>query len=86
MKNRTNVFFDDQDLERLKGIASQNEQSLAWLLRKIVGGFLKNLDNKQLPTATAQEVNAAVADQDLAKMMEEFQRQAPREEMPWDKI
>ena len=54
MKNRTNVFFDDQDLERLKGIASQNEQSLALLLRKIVGGFLKNLDNKQLPTATAQ--------------------------------
>jgi hypothetical protein len=48
------------------------------LLRKIVGGFLKNLGNKQLPTATAQKVNAAVADQDLAKMMEEFQRQAPR--------
>lgn len=70
---RTNVFFETHDLNRLKEIAASNEQSLAWIIRKVVSGFVKFVDEKQLPTSTVAEVNAAITDPELAKLWEEFQ-------------
>lgn len=63
---RTNVFFEAHDLNRLKEIAANNEQSLAWVIRKVVSGFVKFVDEKQLPTSTVAEVNAAVTEVDQA--------------------
>ncbi|WP_413458992.1 hypothetical protein [Herbaspirillum huttiense] len=63
---RTNVFFEARDLNRLKEIAANNEQSLAWIIRKVVSGFVKSVDEKQLPTSTVAEVNAAVSEVDQA--------------------
>ncbi|WP_035056243.1 hypothetical protein [Andreprevotia chitinilytica] len=63
---RTNVFFEANDLNRLKEIAADNEQSLAWVIRKVVSGFVKFVDEKQLPTSTVAEVNAAVTEVDQA--------------------
>lgn len=61
---RTNVFFEAHDLNRLKEIAAQHEQSLAWVIRKVVSGFIKFVDERQLPTSTVAEVNAAVNELD----------------------
>lgn len=69
---RTNVFFESNDLNRLKEIASQNEQSLAWVIRKVVSGFVKFVDEKQLPTSTVTEVNAAVSEIDPASAWADF--------------
>lgn len=69
---RTNVFFESNDLNRLKEIAAQNEQSLAWVIRKVVSGFVKFVDEKQLPTSTVTEVNAAVSEIDPASAWADF--------------
>lgn len=69
---RTNVFFESNDLNRLKEIAAQNEQSLAWVIRKVVSGFVKFVDEKQLPTSTVTEVNGAVSEIDPASAWADF--------------
>jgi hypothetical protein len=69
---RTNVFFESNDLNRLKEIAAQNEQSLAWVIRKVVSSFVKFVDKKQLPTSTVAEVNAAVSEIDPASVWADF--------------
>ena len=69
---RTNVFFESNDLNRLKEIAAQNEQSLAWVIRKVVSGFVKFVDEKQLPTSTVTEVNAAISEIDPASAWADF--------------
>lgn len=69
---RTNVFFEAHDLKRLKEIAAQNEQSLAWVIRKVLSGFVQFVDDKQLPTSMVPEVNAAIQAIDKEKAWEEF--------------
>ena len=69
---RTNVFFESNDIKRLKETAAQNEQSLAWVIRKVVSSFVKAVDEKQLPTSTVAEVNAAVNEIDPASAWADF--------------
>ncbi len=69
---RTNVFFESNDLKRLKEIAAQNEQNLAWVIRKVVSSFVKAVEQKQLPTSTVAEVNAAVNEIDSASAWADF--------------
>jgi hypothetical protein len=38
MKNRTNVFFDDQDLERLKALPAKTNKVLPGCLEKSSAG------------------------------------------------
>lgn len=72
-KRRTSVFFENEEFDQIKEIANQNEQTLAWVIRKIVSSFIKVKNEKQLPTSTPAEVNAAITDLGLAKLWEEFQ-------------
>ena len=69
---RTNVFFEGKDLQRIKEIAYANEQSLAWVIRKVVSGFIQFVDERQLPTSTVADVNAAVSQADSADAWAEF--------------
>lgn len=73
MKERTSVFFEKYEMDQIREIADQNEQTLAWVIRKIVSGFIKVKNEKQLPTSTPAEVNAAITDSDLAKAWAEFE-------------
>jgi hypothetical protein len=45
---------------------------LAWVIRKVVSGFVKFVDEKQLPTSTVTEVNAAVSEIDHASAWADF--------------
>ena len=60
-------------MDQIREIADQNEQTLAWVIRKIVSGFIQVKNEKQLPTSTPAEVNAAITDSDLAKAWAEFE-------------
>ncbi len=73
MKERTSVFFEKYEMDQIREIADQNEQTLAWVIRKIVSGFIQVKNEKQLPTSTPAEVNAAITDSDLAKAWAEFE-------------
>ena len=73
MKERTSVFFEKYEMDQIREIADQNEQTLAWVIRKIVSGFIKVKNENQLPTSTPAEVNSAITDSDLAKAWAEFE-------------
>lgn len=72
-KRRTSVFFENEEFDQIKAIADQNEQTLAWVIRKIVSGFIHAKNEKQLPTSTPAEVNAAITDSDMAKIWADFE-------------
>lgn len=73
MKERTSVFFEKEEMDQIREIADQNEQTLAWVIRKIVSGFMNVKNEKQLPTSTPAEMNAAITDSDLTKAWAEFE-------------
>lgn len=72
-KRRTSVFFENEEFDQIKAIADQNEQTLAWVIRKIVSGFINVKNGKQLPTSTTAEVNAAITNPELAKAWADFE-------------
>ena len=72
-KRRTSVFFESEEFDQIKAIADQNEQTLAWVIRKIVSGFINAKNENQLPTSTPAEVNAAITDSDMAKIWADFE-------------
>ena len=72
-KRRTSVFFENEEFDQIKAIADQNEQTLAWVIRKIVSSFMQVKNERQLPTSTPAEVNSAITDEGLAKAWADFE-------------
>ena len=54
---RTNIFLSAEEKEFYIAVAEKNEQSLSWILRKVLGNYFEYCNKNKIKNGSTKEVN-----------------------------
>ena len=69
---RTNIFLSVEERDFYIAVAEKNEQSLSWILRKVLSNYVEYCNKNKVKNSSTKEINKTLDNISYSEILEEM--------------